>query len=240
MYRQPRKPDGFRYCCGHYQQSHGAECAHNTVDGPTATWLLLACVRQRLLAPRLRAAVRRKLEALVLRRAGDGGPERRAREAAERELDAVRGDRQRAEANLARAKTDEQYAAVSAEFERLLARERDLEGQVRASARAAAADADPGAVVDAAMAVLDRMIESAAGAADLAAAEELFRRVDARLFLRFAPAAWGKRAVNKVAGGVVTFGATPPPVPLYAGPTGRRALQGHDQKQGGATGSAPP
>lgn len=35
LYRQPYS-GSFRYVCGLYQQSHGANCEHNTVDGPTA------------------------------------------------------------------------------------------------------------------------------------------------------------------------------------------------------------
>jgi hypothetical protein len=44
------------------------------------------------------------------------------------------------------------------------------------------------------------------------------------MYLRFREANWGARSINEVAGGVVTFGATPPPVPLYEGPTSRRQL----------------
>src|SRR5205085_10622111 len=32
----------------------------------------------------------------------------------------------------------------------------------------------------------------------------------------------GKRALNKLLSGVVTFGSTPPPISIYEGPTGRR------------------
>lgn len=33
-----------------------------------------------------------------------------------------------------------------------------------------------------------------------------------------------KRKLNKIVGGVVTFGSSEPPIALYEGPTGRRAL----------------
>src|SRR5207302_35645 len=58
LYRQPYN-GSFRYLCGLYQQSHGAECKHNLVAGPVATQFVLGCVRQRVLAP----AFRSKLEA---------------------------------------------------------------------------------------------------------------------------------------------------------------------------------
>jgi len=52
MYRIPYGKT-FRYGCGCYQQSHGAACDHNCVDGPTASRFLLGCLRQRLLWPKL-------------------------------------------------------------------------------------------------------------------------------------------------------------------------------------------
>jgi Recombinase len=66
MYRQPNK-DYFRYLCGLYQQSHGAKCKHNHVDGLLATRFLLGCVRHRLLAPGLRALLEQKLRAIAKR-----------------------------------------------------------------------------------------------------------------------------------------------------------------------------
>jgi hypothetical protein len=38
--------------------------------------------------------------------------------------------------------------------------------------------------------------------------------------------------LNKLAGGVVTFGTSPPPVSLYEGPTGRRTLRGMAETPG--------
>lgn len=50
MYRQPYC-GSFRYVCGRYQQTHGQEYSHNHVDGPRATRVVLASIRQRLLPP---------------------------------------------------------------------------------------------------------------------------------------------------------------------------------------------
>src|SRR5262249_29526542 len=55
---------------------------------------------------------------------------------------------------------------------------------------------------------------------------ELFRQVNVRLFLRFEEVRLKKRKVNRVAGGVVTFGSAPPPIRPYEGPTGRRMIKG--------------
>jgi len=50
--------------------------------------------------------------------------------------------------------------------------------------------------------------------------------MNVRLFLSFREERPKKQVVNRVTGGVVTFGATAPPVALYEGPTGRRTLKG--------------
>jgi hypothetical protein len=54
------------------------------------------------------------------------------------------------------------------------------------------------------------------------------------MYVRFTEGRWKKRIVTKVAGGVVTFGATPPPVALYEGPTGRRYVKGPAAPEGAA------
>ena len=77
----------------------------------------------------------------------------------------------------------------------------------------------------AALADFDRLADLAADTSNLGAIGELFRRLNTRLFLRFEEIQPKKRKINKVAGGVVTFGSSPPPVGLYEGPTRRRASE---------------
>ncbi len=50
---------------------------------------------------------------------------------------------------------------------------------------------------------------------------EIFKQIDAKLYLRFMEVAKGRSKFNVPAGGVVTFGSTPPPSALYTGPTDR-------------------
>jgi hypothetical protein len=135
--------------------------------------------------------------------------------------------RELAEHNLALAADAEQFRAVSKVFDHLRRQEQALDDQLRA-ARQEAGPARNSTVsdVDAALATLDRLAPLAEEPENLASVGALFARLNARLFFRFGPAKWGKRTVNRVSGGVVTFGATPAPVPLYDGPTGRRALSG--------------
>jgi hypothetical protein len=85
---------------------------------------------------------------------------------------------------------------------------------------------DRDADVAAALGVLERLGEQASNCQDLGSIGQLFHQLPARLFLKFMEVRKKKRTVNEVAGGVVTFGATPAPVVLYEGPTGRRHVQG--------------
>ncbi len=223
MYRQPYN-GSFRYACGLYQQSHGAECTHNTVDGVRATRFLLACVRQRVLAPGFRDRLRKRLEELARNERARAGPAADAVAALEASLAEVRRKLALATENMAVA-TPDQFRAMSKVFDQFQQQERALDEQLRAARQEREpARNTPGADVDAALAVLDRLAPLADEPTNLAAIGALFARLNARMFFRFAPVTWGKRTVNRVSGGVVTFGATAPPIALYEGPTGRRAL----------------
>jgi hypothetical protein len=224
LYRQPYQ-GSFRYLCGLYQQSHGAQCKHNHIDGMLATRFVLGCVRQRLLAPALRARLEQKLRTLA-EREGSPGQSESALVAKRSALAAVRGKRDRAGENLALAEGPEQYRAVASVFEELRRQEQALAGEVRRLEQLAGQRNDADGDVAAALRVLDRLGEQASACQDLGSVGQLFGQLQARLFLRFAEVRGQKRAFNKVAGGVVTFGETPAPVPLYEGPTGRRHVQG--------------
>ncbi len=84
------------------------------------------------------------------------------------------------------------------------------------------------------MAGLDRLADLAVSPSGLESTGQLFQRLNARIFFRFEEGLWKTRVVTKVAGGVVTFGATPPPVALYEGPTGRRHVKGPADPSGSA------
>lgn len=126
LYRQPYNGT-FRYCCGYYQQSHGAQCCHNTIDGPTAVRFVLACVRQRVLTSGFRDRVRASLEEIARRELGPAGrrPDESGRLA--RELADVRRDVELAQRNMALAASPDQFRAVSEVFDQLRVRERELE-----------------------------------------------------------------------------------------------------------------
>ncbi len=230
MYRQPYQ-ESFRYLCGLYQQSHGAKCKHNYVDGLVATKFLLGCVRQRLLAPTLREKLARKLRAIAERERADARPDA-ALTGKQAALAVVRAKRKRAGENLGLAEGPEQFRAVAAVFDELKRQEGVLEAEVRHLEQLTGKTGDLDAEVAAALAGLDRLADLAAHPQNLGGIGRLFQQLNARLFLRFTQARLKTRLVNRVASGVVTFGTTPPPVALYEGPTGRRYVKGPATPEG--------
>jgi Resolvase, N terminal domain len=223
LYRQPIK-DSFNYTCGLYQQSHGAQCKHNHVDGVLATRFLLGCVRQRVLAPELNRELEGRVRAIAEREKAQ--PRGDADLAGRRtELAALRAKRERAGQNLALAEGPEQYRAVAATFDQLRKQEEALEAEVSRLQQTVGATQNLEAEVAAAMNGLTRLADLASVRQDLASIGQLFRQINARIFFRFTESRWKKRIVNKLAGGVVTFGETPAPVSLYEGPTGRRYVK---------------
>jgi hypothetical protein len=126
--------------------------------------------------------------------------------------------------NLALADTVEQHRAIAAHFDGFKGQEKALEAEVCALRRQAGEGHSAEAEVAAALALLRRMTEWAAQAKDYVTVGELFRQVNVRLFARFRGVKVKKRVLNKPVGGVVTFGASAPPVEIYSGSTARQKL----------------
>ena len=121
MYRAPYGKS-FRYSCGYYQQSHGAQCAHNHADGPTATRFMLGCLRQRLLSPTLLPKMEQRFRELAAQEQDNLEADRAIAEL-RAELAGMHADLKMVSDNLARAKTDAQYDAISTTFDELSSRE---------------------------------------------------------------------------------------------------------------------
>lgn len=223
MYRQPHNKS-FRYACGLYYQSHAQHCSHNTLDGPTAIQFLLGCVRRRLLRPGLRSKLERRLRQMAEaaqvmdRRAKELAAARAALAEVERQLPVVWR-------NMAMAATEDQRLAMAAVFEELQARKRQVAADVVAADRAAGGTRDAAGEVAAAMAVAHRLTDLAADPENLARVGELFRQINARLFVRFREVPQGKRLLRKPASGYATFGDAEPPINLCAGRTMRQKVK---------------
>ncbi len=223
MYRQPYQ-QSFRYLCGLYQASQGEHCHHNHVDGWLATRFVLGCIRQRLLTPGFRGKLEDRLRKLADRDRHDDGIDQ---EIAKKRtaLAELKRKRERVSQNLALAENADQHRAIATIFDQVAEEEKSLELQLRQAQQQSKNSPDLDDDISAALADFDQLAELAADTSNLGAIGELFQRLNARLFLRFVEIQPNKRKLNKVAGGVVTFGSSPPPVGLYQGPTGRRALQ---------------
>lgn len=223
LYRQPYGKR-FRYLCGLYQQSHGAECSHNHVDGLTTTRFVLSCVRQRALSPRRL----QRLESRIRQLAATERPDDRV----EREISRMRArlsqaeeDRDQAAWNLTLAKNNEQRQAIEAVFNQLAEQVKSIKAEIAEAEQRVTTTNDVDSAVETAMGIIGQLTELANGGEDLGAARQVFDMLNARLFLGFRPVQVKKRMLNKITGGVVTFGDTPPPIKIYEGPTARKKLK---------------
>jgi hypothetical protein len=216
MYREPYN-GAFRYKCGLYQQSHGQQCRHNHVDGLLATRFTLSCIRQKLL--RLLPQVEQRLrdfaaasEATPLQETeGDG---------LKIELTNLQLEIKTVSSNLAIAKSDAQFQAVSAHFDQLRGREAALQIKLaEASARQTAGKAhfDVKTIVGG----FEKLLDKASDETNLKLAGEAIQMANAKLFLKFEQAAVKKRTLNRISSGVATFGDSAPPIELFKGPTAR-------------------
>jgi hypothetical protein len=221
MYRHARR-GRWGYQCGLYQNSQAKSCSHNVVDGETAAAFVLACLRQRALAPSAMEKLKARLGELAAREAVED-PAARQLEADWARLAKLERQLEVVGRNMALSETAEERRATSRVFAELGAEAGDLRARIEAC-RPVGGARPAHREVESALAVLDRLSELARSEPGQAGVTELFRRVDARLYLRFHKATRGGRKVREVAGGVLSFGATPPPSPLYDGPTDRAII----------------
>jgi hypothetical protein len=84
---------------------------------------------------------------------------------------------------------------------------------------------DVAAEVNAAMSVLGGLTDAVADSPTGTLAREIFDLANARLFLHFQPKQVKRRVLNKIVGGMVTFGGAPPPIEIYKGSTGRKEIK---------------
>ena len=224
-YRTPHS-DSYKYKCGLYQQSHGQRCAHNTVDGPSATRFMLSNLRQRLPSPMLRARLEQRLRRLAERELSSSKslPDLTAKR---NELSRLTAELETISKNMALAKSPAQYEAVAAVYDDTKGRHAALGVESATAENVADCKIDVEAEISKALGLIGRLTELIGrDGDDPGLAREVFVLTNARLFLRFRPRKVKNRALNKIAGGVVTFGAAPPPIETYAGPTGRSKIKG--------------
>jgi len=217
MYRNPYN-GSFRYVCGKYQQHHG--CNHNRVDGPTATRVVLAAISQRLSSPRAITKLRERF--VQLAQLEKSQPQKHSNAQLRQSLAQLEADQAKVSRNMALSETPEQRAAVAEVFEDNDRRMKQLKSDIQALERITRPN-DIDAEVEKAMAQITNLPELLMNGADLSAAGEAIRVVNARLFVRFRKVQLKRRCVNQPAGAIITFGDAAPPIRLYDGPTAREA-----------------
>lgn len=131
------------------------------------------------------------------------------------ELAQLQTDRKTAERNLALAESDAHFKAIAGVLDELTERQKKLESEIQDLTAMEARSPDPDVTINALLAVVERLVELDDSPAKMQSAQEIFALTHLRLFLRFQPVKLKKRTVNRVRGGVVTFGDAAAPVKLY-------------------------
>ena len=126
---------------------------------------------------------------------------------------------ERTQRNLALAEGENQFRAVSAVFEELVAKKQTLERDLNAAEINPSQEIDVDSDISTAMEAAQFLTELASSEDGMAAATELIQATDARLFLSFQQIRQGKRELNRLKRGVVVFGNGEDPIEKYSGPT---------------------
>ncbi|MCA9055828.1 MAG: recombinase family protein, partial [Planctomycetaceae bacterium] len=218
MYRVPYQ-GSFRYRCGLYLQSHGQQCEHNQIDGPRITEFALGCITQQLLTPEKLAKLKQKVAQLAAEEPADTGNSRAEYEEALREFEDVVQQLETVSENLALASGPQQFQSISKVFDRLTKRKLQLEGMLADLERTQCSQRPVEEEVRSVLALVDQLGDLARAPQGPGTARKLFELTNLKLFLKFIPEQQGKRTINRLHSGVVTFGDAPPPVQLYEGRT---------------------
>ena len=195
--------------------------AHLTTE---ATRFMLSCIQQRLASATLLPKMERRFREFAVKAKANQEAET-ATAKLRTELAELQEELKTVSSNMSRAKTEAQYTSISADFEELRDYESRLAARIADEESNLSHGGDAEAAVTAALGIVQRLTEVMADSGRLDLAGQAFQMTNARLFLRFHPVQVKKRLLNKVAEGVVAFGAAPDPIEIYRGPTGRRALK---------------
>lgn len=222
MYRHARR-GRWNYQCGLYQNSHAQACTHNVIGGEATTGFVLSCLRQQVLTPSAKAKLEARLRELAEAETGNKPAQQRA-ESDRSKLAALEKKPETVGRNMALAEWPEERTATAAVFRELQLEVNRARAQIL-SHRPPGPERSSELEVKAALAGLDRLADLVQSEANHMAIGELFRQLDVRLYLRFRATQRGRQKISVVGGGILTFGSTPPPSPLYDGPTDRAIIR---------------
>ena len=203
MYRVPHGQH-FRYTCGLYQQTHASQCSHNHVDGEQAVKFVLATIQQRILSTGMLAKLEQRIRQ-GLADAHSNHEQTDRQNKIQSDLASVQSDLETVRKNLSRAKSDEQYKAISDEFDVLVAREKMLLADL-AKAQEQKPQMNNEQMVKKAMELATSLPELAKSPTNFGDLGRLFSAVNAQMFLRFVPIQKKRRIEQKLGGGIITLG----------------------------------
>ncbi len=217
--------DTFKYRCGCYDKSKGDLCEHNCVDGPAAIAFVLKSIQQRIIQPGVWTKLESRIRAIAEKdRSLDLHQAEKSRLASE--IAELQNNLEQASTNMALAKQPEHFAAVAKVFDSLNTKKASLEGELEKLTQESAQRPTVDDEIRLALANAENLWQmDFDDADDSAMAREVIEATNAQMFARFRKERCGKRELNRIVGGVITFGTAPPPIIKYTGPTDREHLR---------------
>lgn len=222
---QKNKQQTFKYRCGCYDKSKGELCEHNCVDGPAAIEFVLKAIQQRVIQPGVWDKLESKIRSIIQDdHSSDSDDVEKARIASA--IAKLDSQIDQAATNMTLAKP-KHYEAMAKVYDKLLAEKDNLEDDLKKASQNANNRPIIEDEIQRALATAQRLANADLNnTSDFAMAREVINATNAQFFAKFRKEKWGKkREVNRIAGGVITFGTAPPPVAKYDGPTDREHLK---------------
>ncbi|MFM7149796.1 MAG: recombinase family protein, partial [Gemmataceae bacterium] len=208
------------YTCGRYMKTSGSDCHSNQVDGEAMLRFTLMTIRQQVENHGGMDRLREKLLARARASRLETGPSQVMREVTrlQSELANLRNELQQVEYRLAREKEDAIYEALKRQYATLRADIRTTEESLRKleSQVESRAEIGPEVEVEGALGLLadvERITANPEARQDI---NPMLAQLGIRIGLRFGPDIKGKkREVRRLLGGVMAFGESALPLPLF-------------------------
>lgn len=217
MYRKARD-EKFSYTCSAYMQSDGDLCNHNSVDGIKAASFVAKVIRQTLLIPDRLDLLKARIMQLAKE---EKGHEASAHNLKQQHSKVLQLEKQvkNAARNLAIAESPEESHELRSVFNQLKSEQKLAEDQLKSMEAASRLPSSLDQEVDIALKGVDRLRALLASTDQQSSCIELFKMVNAFLYVGFTSTKKGGKKANLVNGGIVTLGSSTPPVQIYHGPT---------------------
>ena len=217
MYRKQRRAH-WGYACGLNSHSDSQCCEHNLIDGIAATRFVVAASRQLVLSNAVESKLRARLRELAVAEQGVASTSQ-IRLRTEAQLKIVTGEVAEAKRKMTLEKDEEIAEAMKSVYKERKAEQGKLQSQLD-NLPVAVSIVDPETGVEKAFACLQQMRGLVtASEPEMTSVTTLVKVLNANLYVQFHRVAKGRRFLNLPQSGVLTFGKSSPPVPLWEGRT---------------------